>query len=40
MSYSDPTGFFFDKIWKAIKKYWKPILAIVVAVVTYGAASE
>ncbi|WP_028768313.1 RHS repeat domain-containing protein [Shewanella fidelis] len=39
MSYTDPSGFFFDKIWKAIKKYWKPIVAIVATVVTYGAAS-
>ncbi len=39
MSYTDPSGFFFDKIWSAIKKYWKPIVAIIAAVVTYGAAS-
>ena len=39
MSYTDPSGFFFDKLWSAIKKYWKPIVAIVATVVTYGAAS-
>lgn len=39
MSYTDPSGFFLDKLWKGIKKYWRPIVAIVAAVVTYGAAS-
>ena len=35
LSATDPSGYFFKKL----KKYWRPILAAVVAVVTYGAAS-
>jgi len=40
MSYTDPTGYFFKSLKKFVKKYWKPILAAVAAVVTYGAASS
>jgi RHS repeat-associated protein len=40
LSYTDPSGFFLKKLFKAIgkflKKWWKPILAIVVAVVSFG----
>ncbi|HAE61462.1 MAG TPA: hypothetical protein DCG38_03910, partial [Eubacteriaceae bacterium] len=32
MSYSDPSGFFFDKLWKEIKKYWRVALAIVATI--------
>lgn len=39
MSIVDPSGFIFKWLGKKIKKYWKPILAVVAAVVTYGAAS-
>ncbi|GHB05833.1 RHS repeat domain-containing protein [Shewanella indica] len=39
MSYTDPSGFFFDKLWKAIKKYWRVIVAAVVTYFTAGAAS-
>lgn len=39
MSYTDPSGFFFDKIFKFIKKYWKVAVAAVISYVTYGAAS-
>ncbi|WBJ96239.1 hypothetical protein [Shewanella sp. MTB7] len=35
MSYSDPTGFFFDKIWKAIKSV---VSIIIVAVASYFCA--
>ncbi|MCF1459083.1 MAG: hypothetical protein LPH21_16540 [Shewanella sp.] len=40
MSYTDPSGFFFKKIGEFFKKFWKPIVAIVVTVATYGAASS
>ncbi|BDA58968.1 hypothetical protein NUITMVS1_04310 [Shewanella xiamenensis] len=40
MSYTDPSGFFLDKLWKGIKKYWKPIVAVIAVVVTYGAATN
>ncbi len=39
LSYTDPSGFLFGKFGKFIKKYWKPIAAIIVTVVTYGYAS-
>ena len=39
MSYTDPSGFLFGKLGKFFKKWWKPIVAIVATVVTYGAAS-
>lgn len=43
LKYTDPSGYFFKKLFKSIgkfiKKYWKPILAIALAVVTYGAMS-
>ncbi|WP_412522145.1 FG-GAP-like repeat-containing protein [Shewanella algae] len=32
MSYTDPSGFFFDKLWKEIKKYWRVALAIVATI--------
>ncbi|MCM2680030.1 RHS repeat-associated core domain-containing protein [Echinimonas agarilytica] len=39
LSYTDPTGYFFSGLKNFVKKYWKPIVAAVAAVVTYGAAS-
>jgi len=39
LSYTDPSGYFHKKIGKFFKKWWKPIVAIVAAAVTYGAAS-
>jgi RHS repeat-associated protein len=43
LKYTDPSGFFFKKLFKKIKHfvkaYWRPLLAIAVAIVTYGAAS-
>jgi hypothetical protein len=38
MSYTDPSGYFFKKLGKFVKKYWKPIVAAIAAVATYGAA--
>ena len=42
VSFTDPSGFFFKKLFKAIgkvfKKIWKPLVAIVVGVVTGGLA--
>ncbi|WP_293634471.1 FG-GAP-like repeat-containing protein [Shewanella sp. CG12_big_fil_rev_8_21_14_0_65_47_15] len=32
MSYTDPSGFFLDKLWKGIKKYWRVAVAIVATV--------
>lgn len=32
MSYTDPSGFFLDKLWKGVKKYWRVALAIVATV--------
>lgn len=40
MSYTDPSGYFFKKLGKFIKKYWKPIVAIIVTVVSYGYLSK
>jgi hypothetical protein len=37
LSHTDPSGYFFKALGKFIKKYWRPILAAVAAVVTYGA---
>jgi RHS repeat-associated protein len=39
MSYTDPSGYFFKKIGKFFKKYWKVIAAAVVSYFTFGAAS-
>ncbi|MFD3392535.1 RHS repeat-associated core domain-containing protein [Alteromonas macleodii] len=39
MSYTDPSGYFFKWIGKKIKKYWRPIVAAVAAIATYGAAT-
>jgi len=39
LSYTDPSGYFFKSLFKAVKKYWRVIAAAVVSVVTYGAAS-
>lgn len=39
MSYTDPSGYFFKKLGKFIKQYWRPIVAAIATVVTYGAAS-
>ena len=39
MSYTDPSGYFFKKLFKGIKKYWRAIVAAVATVVTYGYAS-
>nr|WP_245709996.1 RHS repeat-associated core domain-containing protein [Ferrimonas sediminum] len=40
MSYTDPSGFFFKKLFKLVKKYWKVIAAVVVSYFTFGAASN
>ncbi|ABE53494.1 Rhs family protein-like protein [Shewanella denitrificans OS217] len=40
LTYTDPSGYFFDKIFDFVKKYWKVIVAVVVVVVTYGAATS
>ncbi|MBY5922769.1 FG-GAP-like repeat-containing protein [Ferrimonas balearica] len=37
MSYTDPSGFFFKKLFKAIKKYWRQIAAIAISVWLPGA---
>lgn len=39
MSYTDPSGYFFKKLKKLVKKYWKVAVAAVVTYVTAGAAS-
>lgn len=39
LSYTDPSGYFFKKLFKFVKKYWKPIVAAIATVITYGAAS-
>ena len=43
LSYTDPSGYFFKKIWEKrlgfLKKYWRPIVAIVATVVTAGWAA-
>lgn len=39
MSYTDPSGFFFKKLGKFIKRYWKVAVAAVATYVTAGAAS-
>ena len=40
LSYTDPSGYFFSGLKKFVKKYWKPIVAIIVTVVSYGYLSE
>ncbi|MEZ6074088.1 MAG: RHS repeat-associated core domain-containing protein [Pirellulales bacterium] len=39
LSFTDPSGYFLSGLKKFVKKYWKPIVAIAAAVVTYGAAT-
>ena len=39
LSYTDPSGFFFKKLKKLVKKWWKPIVAAVATYFTAGAAS-
>jgi RHS repeat-associated protein len=39
MSYTDPSGYFFKKLGKFVKKYWRVIAAAVVTYFTAGAAS-
>ena len=39
MSYTDPSGYFFKKLEKLVKRYWKVAVAVGVSVFTYGAAS-
>lgn len=39
LSFTDPSGYFLKKLWKKIKKYVKPIVAIAAAYFTYGAVS-
>ena len=38
LSYTDPSGFFFKKLFKAVKKYWRTIASIVIAVYLPGAS--
>ena len=42
LSYTDPSGYFFKKLFKKVKKfvkkYWKPIVAVALAAVTGGLA--
>jgi len=44
MTYTDPSGYFFKKLFKSIgkffKKYWRVIVAAVVTYFTYGAAAK
>ncbi len=37
LKYTDPSGYFWKKLKKFVKKYWKPIVAIGLAIVTGGA---
>lgn len=39
MSYTDPSGFFFKKLKKLVKKYWKVAAAAIATYATAGAAS-
>ena len=39
MSYTDPSGYFFKKLFKGIKKYWRVIAAAVATYFTAGLAS-
>ena len=40
MSYTDPSGYFFKKLGKFVKKYWRVIAAAVVTYFTAGAAGH
>ncbi|RYV04074.1 hypothetical protein SOPP22_01340 [Shewanella sp. OPT22] len=37
LTYTDPSGYFFKKLFKFIKKYWRTILAVVVSIYLPGA---
>jgi RHS repeat-associated protein len=39
LSYTDPSGYFFKSLFKAVKKYWRVIAAAVVTYFTAGVAS-
>jgi RHS repeat-associated protein len=39
LKHKDPSGYFFKKIGRFFKKYWRPIVAIAATVVTFGAAT-
>ncbi|WP_042146370.1 MULTISPECIES: RHS repeat-associated core domain-containing protein [unclassified Pseudoalteromonas] len=39
MSYTDPSGYFFSGLKKAVKKYWRVAVAAIATYVTAGAAS-
>ncbi|XP_013381439.1 uncharacterized protein LOC106152422 [Lingula anatina] len=43
LKYKDPSGFFFKKIFRSVKKfvkkYWRPIVAVAVSALTFGAAT-
>nr|WP_269468544.1 RHS repeat-associated core domain-containing protein [Alteromonas sp. ASW11-130] len=39
MSYTDPSGYFFKKLFKGIKKYWRVIAAAAISIATYGTAT-
>ncbi|MEX0289551.1 MAG: hypothetical protein AB3N14_10625, partial [Flavobacteriaceae bacterium] len=39
LSYMDPSGYFLSGLKKFFKKFWRPILAIVVSIVTAGMAA-
>lgn len=39
LSYTDPSGYFFKSLFKAVKKYWRVIAAAAVTYFTAGAAS-
>jgi len=38
MSYTDPSGYFFKSLFKAVKKYWRVIAAVAITVWTGGMA--
>ncbi len=38
LSYTDPSGYFFKKLFKFVKKYWRTIAAIVISVYLPGAS--
>ncbi|TQV82933.1 RHS repeat-associated core domain-containing protein [Aliikangiella coralliicola] len=40
LSYTDPSGYFLSGVKSFLKKWWRPIVAIVLTVVTYGAMSS
>ncbi|CAH1797012.1 unnamed protein product [Owenia fusiformis] len=39
LKHKDPSGYFFKKIGRLFKKYWRPIVAVAATVVTFGAAA-